>query len=295
MHVFLVASCAAAGVVVGAVLDPVGQRLADRSRAVDERRRLDRAEQRAGDTGTGGDKAATPTDSVSIPLPVPVPELGADREAAPAADGEPGAGGGEPVRHLLASGRSIPRTVGAAIVTGALVGAAAARFGPHLILAPYAVFLVMAVTVSVTDLTHRLVPRHLVYGAMVLVVPLLVVVSSLDHSWSDLSGAAIAGAVAFGVFFVIWFVVPRGMGYGDVRLAGAIGVTVGYLSLLHAYLAFLVGFVLGLVLGLVLMVGSSAGRKTRIPFAPALCAGAAVAILWGGPLVHHLFPSSVTG
>ena len=45
----------------------------------------------------------------------------------------------------------------------------------------------------------------------------------------------------------------------------------------------------GLVFGVVLMVGSSAGRRTRIPFAPALCIGAVVAILWGAPLAHHLF------
>ena len=79
--------------------------------------------------------------------------------------------------------------------------------------------------------------------------------------------AGIAGAVAFGVFFAVWFLVPKGMGFGDVRLAGAIGVTVGYLSLLHAYVAFLAGFLLGMVFGLALMVVAS-GRKTRIPFAP---------------------------
>ena len=95
--------------------------------------------------------------------------------------------------------------------------------------------------------------------------------------------AAGAGLGAFVVFFAIWFFVPRGMGFGDVRLAGVIGVAVGYLGLLEAYLAFLVGFVLGLVFGLVLMVGSGSGRKTRIPFAPALCVGATVAILWGAP------------
>ena len=68
-----------------------------------------------------------------------------------------------------------------------------------------------------------------------------------------------------------------------------IGVTVDYLGVVHAYLAFLVGFVAGVVFGVVVMVTSSTGRRTRIPFAPALCVGAAVAILWGGPLAHDLF------
>ena len=85
------------------------------------------------------------------------------------------------------------------------------------------------------------------------------------------------------------------MGFGDVRLAGVIGLTVGYLGLVHAYLAFLLGFVIGLVFGLVLMAAPRPGRKTRIPFAPALCVGAVVAILWGEPLVRHLFHAGSAG
>ncbi len=95
--------------------------------------------------------------------------------------------------------------------------------------------------------------------------------------------------MAFAVFFTLWWFVPRGMGFGDVRLAGAIGLTVGYLSLLHAYVAFLAGFVIGMVFGLCLMLVSGAGRRTRIPFAPSLSAGAAIAVFWGGPLAHDLF------
>jgi leader peptidase (prepilin peptidase)/N-methyltransferase len=99
----------------------------------------------------------------------------------------------------------------------------------------------------------------------------------------------VAGAVAFAAFFALWWFIPRGMGFGDVRLAGAIGLTVGYLSLIHAYVAFLAGFVIGMVFGLGLMVVSSTGRKTRIPFAPSLAAGAVVAVFWGGQLAHDLF------
>jgi leader peptidase (prepilin peptidase)/N-methyltransferase len=266
VHAALVASCAVIGVGVGAVLDPVGQRLADRSRAAEERRRLERVERR--------DDVPASTDAVP-----------------PADDAEPDPAAAGPVRHLLPEGRSVPRTVGAALATGALFALAAGHYGAHLVLVPFLVFLAMAVTVSVTDLTHRLVPRHLVYGALALIVPLLVATSAQAHAWRPLVDAAIAGAGGFAVFFLIWFFVPRGMGFGDVRLAGVIGTTVGYLDLFHAYLAFLVGFLFGLAFGLVLMVGSSAGRKTRIPFAPALCIGAVVAILWGDPLVNHLFHS----
>jgi len=277
VQALLVATSAVVGVAVGAALDPLGQHLADRSRTAELRRRAERLERRA----------AADASPVVGDGPAPVPELDAGPTGTP--DPADPVVDEEPVHHLLPEGRSVPRTVGAAVATGGLFALTAVQFGPHLLLAPLCVFLAMAVTVSVTDLTHRLVPRQLVYGAMVVVVPLLVVVSAHDRTWRPLVGSAIAGAVAFTVFFLIWFFVPKGMGYGDVRLAAAIGVTVGYLSIVHAYLGFLIGFVLGLVMGLVLMVGSPSGRRTRIPFAPSLCLGAAIAILWGAPLARHLF------
>ncbi len=177
----------------------------------------------------------------------------------------------------------------AAVVTGVLFGGAAAHFGRDLVLAPFCVFFAMLVVVSVTDLTHRLVPRWLLYAALALIVPLLVGSSAVDDRWHDLAGSAIAGAVAFGLFFGIWWFVPRGMGFGDVRLAGVIGITLGYLSLLHAYGAFLAGFVVGMLFGLVMMVISSSGRKTRIPFAPSLAAGAVIAVFWGGQVAQSVF------
>ena len=294
MHTLLVAAGSVVGVATGMLLDPVGQRLADGSRAAEERRRAERAERPAAD--------ATPDADAAAAGPAPVPELD---DAGPSADAPPApppdTTAAEPdgrVRHLLPEGTSLARTLGAGLVTGLLFGLTADRLTVHghgatlLLVLPYWVFLAMAVTVSVTDLTHRLVPRQLLFGALALIVPLLVIVSAHLHAWRPLLDAAAAGLVAFAVFFVVWFVVPRGMGFGDVRLAGVIGVAIGYLGLLEAYVAFLTGFVLGLVFGLVLMVTSGGGRRTRIPFAPALCIGAAVAVVWGAPIAHHVFHAS---
>jgi leader peptidase (prepilin peptidase) / N-methyltransferase len=275
----LVAGMSVAGLAIGGALDPVAQRLADQSRAEDERRRAP--------------EAPAPAAAVE-PSEGPVAALAhverAADEAFRAADADdaddPGAAIGA---DLAARGPAPARTMAAALITGALFGGAAAHFGPHVVLAPFCVLFAMLVAVSSTDLTHRLVPRRLIYGAMVLVVPLLVVTAAADSTFDRLTGAAIAGAVAFAVFFALWWFIPRGMGYGDVRLAGAIGLTVGYLSLLHAYVAFLAGFVIGMVFGLLMMVVTGTGRRTRIPFAPSLSAGAAIAVFWGGTLAQHLF------
>ncbi len=193
------------------------------------------------------------------------------------------------VRNLLPSGSAPLRTAAAAVLTAALFGGSAAHFGRELLLAPFCVFFAMLVVISITDLSHRLVPRRLLYAALALIVPLLVGASAMDHQWHDVTGSAVAGGVAFGLFFGIWWFVPRGMGFGDVRLAAVIGITVGYLSLLHAYVAFLSGFIVGLLFGVVMMVISSSGHKTRIPFAPSLAIGAVIAVFWGGPIAQSLF------
>jgi leader peptidase (prepilin peptidase)/N-methyltransferase len=264
----LVSGATLAGLVIGGALDPVGQRLAERSREENERHRAD---QEASAAAAGGDGHSPMTMSETD-----------DPTGEPVATSEA-------LRNLLPVGRSPGRSAAAALATGVLFGAAAWHFGPDAIVAPFCVFFAMLVVVSTTDLSHNLVPRRIIYMALALIVPLLVLTSAVDHRWHSLAGSAEAGGVAFGLFFAVWWFFPRGMGFGDVRLASVIGVTVGYLSLLHAYMAFLAGFVTGMLFGLAALAATSSGRKTRIPFAPSLAVGAVFGVLWGGQVAHSLF------
>jgi leader peptidase (prepilin peptidase)/N-methyltransferase len=291
----LVTGMAVAGLAVGGLLDPVGQRLAEQSRRLDEARRAEaaerriaeEAERRAAKAEAGAsweredeqDEAAAALDEV----------WGTDDPGPDGSEAGDPAAGPEEAHHLLGTGRSPVRTGLAAVLTGALFAGLGTHFGADVVLAPFAVFFAVLVSVSLTDLSWRLVPRWLIYGGVALVVPLLVVTAAVDHQWHQLSGAAIGGAVAFAFFFLIWWFVPKGMGYGDVRLAGLIGIATGYLSLLHAYLAFLAGFVLGLLFGVGMMVVFASGRRTRIPFAPALAAGAVLSVFYGAHIAQSLF------
>lgn len=264
MNAVLVAGTTVAGLAIGGMLDPIGQRLAEASHRDEARKRAEAAEKREAGPPAG--------------VPDPAPEAATD----------PAPEAATPT-NLVVQGPSVARTVAAAVVTGALFGLAANHFGADLVLAPFCVLFALLVVVAVTDLSYRLVPRWLIYGSLVLIVPLLVATSAVDHQWQHLSGAAIGGAVAFGLFFTIWWFIPQGMGYGDVRLAGVIGIGTGYLSLVHAYLAFFGGFVIGLVFGVIMMAVLGSGRKTRIPFAPALSVGAVLAVFLGAHLAHSLF------
>jgi leader peptidase (prepilin peptidase)/N-methyltransferase len=175
------------------------------------------------------------------------------------------------------------------LVSAAVLGGFAARLGADVALAAFAVFGLALVAISAIDLERQIIPNRLVYPTLALLAVLLVVASAVDDRWNALAWAAIAGAVAFAAFFTVHVAVPRGMGFGDVRLAGVIGFATGWLGLGRAFVGFLAAFVLGALLGVVAMAVSGAGRKTRIPFGPFLAAGAVVTVLWGGPLAHAVF------
>jgi leader peptidase (prepilin peptidase) / N-methyltransferase len=180
-----------------------------------------------------------------------------------------------------------------ALTSAVVLGAFAARIGPDVVLAAYAVLGLSLVAMSAIDLEHQIIPNRLVYPTLAVMVPLFVVASAVDDRWGSLARAAIGGAAAFVAFLAVHLAVPRGMGFGDVRLAGVVGFATGWLGLGHTFVAFLAAFVLGALVGLVAMAASGAGRKTRIPFGPFLAAGAVVAILAGGPLAHALFHRGV--
>ena len=330
----LIAGIGVAGLVVGGVLDPVGQRRADRSREEDRAARLLVAERKeaaareALEHGSGGDGGSNaPGDATTHgsgdghehgdghenghgdghghgsdeeveAAAETEAELEGDREELIGTDGSGAEDDEVPeevvmLGDLLPEGRSVPRTVGAAVATGLLFAGTAAHFGAHLVVAPFCIFFAVLVVLSVTDLTHRMVPRQFVYAGSAVVAVLLVITSLTDRYYRDqLPGAAIAGVAAFAVFFTLWWFVPRGMGYGDVRVSGFIGMTVGFLSILHAYVAFLSGFLVGLGFGLIIMAVYRATRKTRIPFAPALAIGAVIGVFWGAGIAQTLFHAS---
>jgi leader peptidase (prepilin peptidase)/N-methyltransferase len=182
---------------------------------------------------------------------------------------------------------SLVGRIGTAAVTAALFLAAAIHFGPVAELAPFCVLFCGLVVLSVTDIRVGLVPRKLLYPWLALVTVGLVGASAADAEWHRFAVAAVCGAVVFAVFFAIWYALPRGMGFGDVRLAGVIALALGWLGALHVYVGILVAFVAGSLWGVVAMLVTGGGRKTRLAFAPALAIGAVVGVLWGGTIIHH--------
>jgi leader peptidase (prepilin peptidase) / N-methyltransferase len=127
------------------------------------------------------------------------------------------------------------------------------------------------------DLDHRLLPNRIVYP-----MAAYGVVATLLVERDDLVEHLIAGAGAFAFLLAALLAYPRGMGMGDVKLAGAMGLYLG-LSVIPALLtAFLTGSVVGLAI--IAREGASA-RKKAVPFGVFLAIGGIVGVLVGPDLV----------
>ncbi|MGA3214487.1 MAG: prepilin peptidase [Acidimicrobiales bacterium] len=142
------------------------------------------------------------------------------------------------------------------------------------------------IAISAIDAEHMRIPSPLVYATAALGAPLLVIASAGTHRWSALLAALIAGAAAFAVFFALFYAVPKGIGFGDVRLAGLCGGFLGWIGYREVVVAFLLSFILAGVPAAVLLVMHKVQRRTQIPFGPFLASASVITVLFGPSIVH---------
>jgi leader peptidase (prepilin peptidase)/N-methyltransferase len=138
-------------------------------------------------------------------------------------------------------------------------------------------FAAILIAVAAIDLEHRIVPNRIVVPAAAFAVVAAVFVDS-----GQLPELLAAGAGAFTALLLAAVAYPAGMGMGDVKLAGVMGLYLG----LSVVPALLVAFLAGTVVGLAIIARQgAAARKTGVPFAPFLALGGIVGLLAGSQLI----------
>jgi leader peptidase (prepilin peptidase)/N-methyltransferase len=142
------------------------------------------------------------------------------------------------------------------------------------------------VAISAIDVEHLRIPSPIVYAAAGLGAPLLVLASAGTHRWSALLSALIGGAAAFGAFFALFFAVPKGIGFGDVRLAGLCGAFLGWIGYREVAAGFLLSFIIAGVPAAILLALHKVQRRTQLPFGPFMAAGTFLTVLFAVPIVH---------
>ncbi|MBB3676192.1 prepilin peptidase [Modestobacter versicolor] len=190
-------------------------------------------------------------------------------------------------RGAAPSGRGVlaGRALGSpwAEVAGAvLTTAVVLRFGWSAELPAWVWFVAVGLLLAVVDLRTMLLPNRVLLPGLLVGLVLLAVAAAVDDRWTALGRAVLAGGAAFAVLLVLALIAPSGMGMGDVKLAGLLGLHLGWLGWPTLVAGLFLGFLVQAVLGLALIALRRAGRKTELPFGPALIAGALAAALLGG-------------
>lgn len=170
------------------------------------------------------------------------------------------------------------------LCAGAMFVLVALRFGPAWELPAFLWFAGSGVLLTVIDLQHRLLPNRVLAPATGIGALLLAVAAAGEHDWAGLLRAGLGAAVLFTVFLVLALISPGGLGMGDVKLAGLLGLYLGWLGWSAVVVGAVAGFVVQALLAVVLLAGRRIGLHGELPFGPAMLVGAAVAIGWSDAL-----------
>jgi leader peptidase (prepilin peptidase)/N-methyltransferase len=172
------------------------------------------------------------------------------------------------------------------LATAVLFGLLAWHFGLHVVLIAYLYLAAIGVALALIDIDLHKLPDALTLPSYPVAAVLLTAGALSAHEPFNLARAAIGGAVLFVLYAVLWFVYPKGMGLGDVKLAGVLGMYLGFLGWGTLAVGAFFGFALGGVIGVTLMATGRATRKSKIPFGPFMLAGALAAVFFGARLAH---------
>jgi leader peptidase (prepilin peptidase) / N-methyltransferase len=215
-------------------------------------------------------------------LPEPSPPAADEAVADANADADvPGAGTSKVAYSELAARPGLAwRLAAAGAVVGAVVGAA---LGTVPALLPWTYLGAVGVVLGYVDAQTRLLPTRVVAPSYAVLAALLAAAALLDGSLGGLERAGLGWVTMGGFYFVLWFVHPAGLGYGDVRLSGLLGLALGYLGWAQLLTGLYAGFLLGGVGGGVMALARLVERR-RYPFGPFMVLGAIVGVAFGSAL-----------
>ncbi|TFD30596.1 prepilin peptidase [Cryobacterium cryoconiti] len=150
-----------------------------------------------------------------------------------------------------------------------------------LVLIAFLYLAAVTVALALIDLdTHRL-PNAIVLPAYVVGLALLGAACLISGDLGVLIRTVAGLAALWAAYFAMALAYPGGMGLGDVKLAGVLGLFLGFLGWGHLAVGAFAAFLLGGAYAVGLMIAKRASRKTGIPFGPWMLTGAWVGIFFG--------------
>jgi leader peptidase (prepilin peptidase)/N-methyltransferase len=139
-----------------------------------------------------------------------------------------------------------------------------------------------SVALAIIDVEHHRLPDAIVLPSYAVGLVLLGASSALSGEWDALLRGVVGMAALFVFYLALALVKPGAMGLGDVKLAGVLGLWLGWTGWGELVVGAFAAFLLGGVFSLVLLATRRAQRTGGIPFGPWMLAGAWVGVIVGG-------------
>ncbi|MFI9587806.1 prepilin peptidase [Streptomyces sp. NPDC052236] len=171
---------------------------------------------------------------------------------------------------------TLPVASSTAVVCALLAAATGAR--PELVV--WLLITPAAVLLATVDYRAHRLPDALTLplaAAALVLLGVAAVLPDAGGSWTS----ALLGSLILGACYFALFLLSKGFGFGDVKLALVLGAVLGWYGWAIVLVRTLAGYLLGALYGISLILSGRAGRTTRIPFGPFLPAGTLAGVLLG--------------
>jgi leader peptidase (prepilin peptidase)/N-methyltransferase len=172
-----------------------------------------------------------------------------------------------------------------------LFAGTAARFGYDWAVPAFLVLFAGLLALSVIDVERLILPKVIVWPVTLGVAALLVLASAVMGEWHALLVGAISAGAWFLLFYAMFVISPRLIGFGDVRLAPVLGLALGWLGWRYVILGFFAANLIGAVIGVALIATHRMSRQQQIPYGVFLALGCALAVFAGPELLRPFTPS----
>lgn len=170
--------------------------------------------------------------------------------------------------------------------TALLFAALAAAYGASAVLPALLYVAGVGVALALIDVDHHRLPDAVVLPSYPVLAALLAV-AALGTGHPPVGRSLLSGGIWLAVYASLWLgTAGRGMGAGDVKLSGLLGLLLGWLGWGSSVLGLFGGFLVGSVVGVALLRTGRVGRRARIAHGPFMLVGAAVGVFVGQPLWH---------
>jgi leader peptidase (prepilin peptidase) / N-methyltransferase len=168
--------------------------------------------------------------------------------------------------------------------TATLFGAVTIRFGWSVELPPYLYLAAVGVALALIDFDLRRLPDSVILPSYIVTVVLLMPAGAASADWHS-ALRALAGMVALlALYFALALAYPNGLGFGDVKLAGLVGLYLGWLSWNALFLTAVGGLLIAGVSGTTAWLTNHATRSAAVRIGPCLVTAAVLALFVTVPI-----------